>query len=89
MYSAGQPTDFHHHWESGCAVKCSPLTKQKNTALQRGGEGEGGEEGEVKKGKVTSIALRQLNQRGLNNKLKTTQSVFNISSFIQVVGVLP
>lgn len=91
MYSAGRPTDLHHHWESGCAAKCSPLTKQKNTTLQRV-EGGGREEWGVKKKKkkkVTSIALRQLNQRGLNNKLKTTQSVFNISSFIQVVGVLP
>lgn len=38
--------------------------------------------------KINSIALKQLDQPGLNNKLKTTQSVFNISSFIQVVGVL-
>lgn len=38
--------------------------------------------------KINSIALKQLDHRGLNNKLKTTQSVFNISSFIQVVGVL-
>lgn len=38
--------------------------------------------------KINSIALKQLDQPGLNNKLKTTQSLFNISSFIQVVGVL-
>lgn len=62
--------------------------KAKEHRLAKGGEGGRREEVEVKK-KVTSIALRQLNQRGLNNKLKTTQSVFNISSFIQVVGVLP
>lgn len=52
-----------------------------------GAVGWGGSKKKKKKG--TSIALRQLNQHGLNNKLKTTQSVFNISSFIQVVGVLP
>lgn len=38
--------------------------------------------------KINPVALKQLEQAGLNNKLKTTQSVFNISYFIQVVGVL-
>lgn len=67
--------------------------KAKEHHLAKGGRGGGAGTGvggkKKERKKVTSIALRQLNQRGLNNKLKTTQSVFNISSFIQVVGVLP
>lgn len=60
MYSAGRPADLHHHWESGCAAKCSPLTKQKNTTLQRvvvvvGGRGDGSGGGKKKKKKKSHV----------------------------------